>query len=185
MKMYKKLRIVVSCILIASYTLSTYGCGNDAETGEVETKPIIIEAPATDVPTTEKAVTEAPATEAVTTTIPETEAPATEAPTTDIPEADAPTTENNLIDGMRPEFKEAMDSYEEFFDEYCEFMKKYSESDNVFGMLADYTAFMAEYAKAMEELEDLKNQEMNEAETAYYTEVMARINAKLLDVAVQ
>ncbi len=180
MKTNRKLRIVVSCMLVASCTLSAYGCGNDLGTGEAATEPIIIEVPATEAPTTEKVLTEVPTTEALTTEILETEPPTTEAP-----ETEAPTTEDNLIDGMHPEFKEAMDSYEDFFDEYCEFMKKYSESDNALGMLADYTAFMAEYAKAMGELEDLENEEMNEAETAYYTEVMARINAKLLNIAVQ
>ena len=29
----------------------------------------------------------------------------------------------DLVDGMRPEFKEAMDSYEEFYEEYCEVSK--------------------------------------------------------------
>lgn len=32
-----------------------------------------------------------------------------------------------LVDGMRPEFKEAMASYEAFYDEYCNIMKKYAE----------------------------------------------------------
>ncbi len=34
-------------------------------------------------------------------------------------------TSDELVDGMRPEFKAAMDSYEEFYDDYCELMKKY------------------------------------------------------------
>ena len=33
-----------------------------------------------------------------------------------------------LVDGMRPEFKEAMDSYEAFYDEYCDFIKKYNDN---------------------------------------------------------
>ncbi len=35
--------------------------------------------------------------------------------------------ETNLVNGMRPKFKEAMDSYEAFYDEYCTFMKKYND----------------------------------------------------------
>lgn len=37
-------------------------------------------------------------------------------------------TEEELVDGLRPEFKEAMDSYEAFYDEYCAFMKKYMKN---------------------------------------------------------
>ncbi len=87
-----------------------------------------------------------------------------------------------LIDGMRPEFKEAMDSYEAFFDEYIEFMNEYNESDDVAGMMVDYVDFLAKYAEAMEGLEELESQEMNDAELAYYTEVTLRINEKLLEV---
>lgn len=36
--------------------------------------------------------------------------------------------ETELVDGMRPEFKEEMDNYEAFYDEYCDIMKKYVEN---------------------------------------------------------
>ena len=71
-----------------------------------------------------------------------------------------------LIDGMRPEFKQAMDSYEEFMNEYCEFMKKYAESDGTdVGLLADYTSYMSKYADVVEDFD-----------------VQTRINKKLLEV---
>ena len=61
--------------------------------------------------------------------------------------AEKPSDSAELIDGMRPEFKQAMDSYEEFMNEYCEFMKKYDESDGTdVGLLADYTSYMSKYA---------------------------------------
>ena len=43
---------------------------------------------------------------------------------------DEPEDEQNesAEDGISPEFKAAMDSYEEFFDEYVAFMEKYSKS---------------------------------------------------------
>lgn len=47
-----------------------------------------------------------------------------------------------LADGMRPEFKEAMDSYEAFYAEYCEILKKYKDNPTDMAILADYSAFM-------------------------------------------
>jgi len=89
-----------------------------------------------------------------------------------------------LIDGMRPEFKKAMDSYEEFMNEYCEFMEKYTESDGTdVGLLADYASYMSKYADVVEDFEAWDDGEMNTAETAYYLDVQTRINNMLLEVA--
>ena len=88
-----------------------------------------------------------------------------------------------LIDGMRPEFKQAMDSYEEFMNEYCEFMKKYAESDGTdVELLADYTSYMSKYADVVEDFEAWDDGEMNTAETAYYLDVQTRVSKKLLAV---
>lgn len=86
-------------------------------------------------------------------------------------------------DGIRPEIKESIDSYEKFFDEYCEFMTKYSESNNDAGMLADYTKFMAQYTETMGKFEEMADEDLNDAEVAYYTEVQLRISQKLSEVA--
>lgn len=89
-----------------------------------------------------------------------------------------------LVDGMRPEFKKAVDSYEEFMNEYCEFMEKYAESDGTdAGLLADYADYMSKYADMAENFEAWDDGEMNEAETAYYLDIQTRINEKLLEVA--
>lgn len=56
---------------------------------------------------------------------------------------------------IRPEFKEAVDSYEDFFDEYVAFMEKYSESDDTASMLADYSSYMTQYAETMEKMESI------------------------------
>ena len=75
-----------------------------------------------------------------------TEAEPTEEPTESI--------SSELVDGLRPEFKEAMDAYEEFMNEYCEFMEKYAASDGTdLGLLADYATYMSKYAEAMEAFE--------------------------------
>lgn len=83
--------------------------------------------------------------------------------------------------GISPEFKEAMDSYEAFFDEYIAFMEKYSNSDNPAGMIMDYSNYMLKYADAMEKLNQMDSENMTIEEQAYYIEVMARIQKKLLE----
>ena len=85
---------------------------------------------------------------------------------------------------MRPEFKEALDSYEEFFDEYCEFMKEYAENPTDLKLLADYATFMTQYTETMTKMEALDDGEMNDAETLYYIEVTTRISQKLLEASV-
>lgn len=87
-----------------------------------------------------------------------------------------------LVNGMRPEFKEAMDSYEAFFNEYCEFMKRYNSSTNPTSMLNDYMSFLNRYTEAMSKLDEISNGEMNNAELLYYTQTVARINQKLLEL---
>ena len=88
--------------------------------------------------------------------------------------------DNSEVDGIRPEFKETMDSYEAFFDEYVVFMQEYKEADDVMAMLGDYTDMMVRYAEAMSALEQLGEEELSEEETIYYAEVMSRITKKLL-----
>lgn len=85
--------------------------------------------------------------------------------------------------GIRPEFKDMMDSYEAFFDEYCEFMKKYNESDDVTSMLADYTDYMTKYVEFMGKLDEVDEDELSTEEALYYAEVSARISKKILEVA--
>lgn len=91
---------------------------------------------------------------------------------------------SDLNEGIRPEFKEAMDSYEAFFNEYVDFMIKYmdAEADEMVGMLADYTAYLTEYTEAMEKLEELEYQDMSVEESIYYLEVTSRIYEKLWEI---
>lgn len=89
----------------------------------------------------------------------------------------------DLVEGMRPEFKEALDSYEDFFDEYCDFMKKFNESPDDLSLIGEYTEYLTQYYETMDKMDKLDNGEMNDAETKYYIEVTTRINQKLIDVA--
>ena len=102
----------------------------------------------------------------------------------DVEEETTTDNESELVDGMRPEFKEAMDKYEDFMNEYCDFMKKYADSDGTdLGLLADYATYMTKYTEAMEAFEKWEDEEMNTKEAAYYLEVQTRINKRLVEVA--
>lgn len=81
--------------------------------------------------------------------------------------------------GIRPEFKETMDSYEAFFKEYVDFLKKYESSDNTLGMLSDYMDYISKYAEMSEKLASLDTNDLSEEETAYYMEVTMRITELL------
>lgn len=86
------------------------------------------------------------------------------------------------VDGIRPSFKEAMDSYEAFFDEYCDFMKKYNDNPSSPTLLADYAKFATQYAETMDKLDSMGEEDMSPQELQYYTDTMNRINTKLADV---
>ncbi len=99
--------------------------------------------------------------------------------------SDEPSNENKETpEGLRSDFKEAMDSYEAFMDEYVEFMKKYKESDGSdLSLLADYADYMAKYADFIEDFELWEDEELSDEELAYYIKVQARVNEKLTEVA--
>ena len=91
--------------------------------------------------------------------------------------------EEQEASGIRPEFKEAMDSYEEFFDEYIDFMDTYSKSDNPVSLMSEYADYMQKYADAMEKMDAMED-DLSDEELVYYTEVMGRINTKLAKASV-
>lgn len=111
--------------------------------------------------------------------------PTPEASPTPTPTAQEPAAETaaELVDGMRPEFKEAMDSYESFYDEYCDFMEKYSENPADLELLAQYSDMLSQLAEMDEKFEAWDSEELNAAELKYYLEVSARITQKLYGVA--
>ena len=91
------------------------------------------------------------------------------------------TIENNST--IRANVKEAIDAYERFIDEYIEFMNRFSNSGS------SSLTLLADYAKYIEKLSDLEDKmdkmedDLNDAETLYYTEVMLRCSQKLLNAA--
>lgn len=88
-------------------------------------------------------------------------------------------------EGIRPEFKKAMDSYEDFFDEYCKIMKKYNKNPNDTTILADYTEYMGEYADMMNKMNAWEDKDLSNEELAYYTKVTSRITGKLAKVSAE
>lgn len=85
--------------------------------------------------------------------------------------------------GLRPEFKEAMDSYEAFYDEYCDFMIEYKDNPTDLKLLPEYTDMLIEASKMEEAFEVWEDEEMSNEELTYYLEVTNRITEKLLDDA--
>lgn len=107
----------------------------------------------------------------------------------DVTEADIPeenTAESKAreesADAIRPEFKEAMDSYEAFYNEYCDVIKKYTANPSDIRLLADYTNMLSKSAEMAEKFDAWENDDMNSEELKYYLDVNNRITKKLLEV---
>ena len=83
-------------------------------------------------------------------------------------------------DGIRPEIREAIDSYEEFFSEYVDFMKSYDASD--ISALGDYLSFLEQYTDTMQKLDDMEDADLTDEETIYLTQATLRIDQMLLEV---
>lgn len=157
----KKIAFIIIAGLIV---VSLFGCGKSQPKREelrTETETVVTQA---DQETGQK-----------------TEAPQEPEPATEEEPADE-LVESPSEDGISPEFKEAMDSYEAFFDEYVEFMKTYADSDNPTALLMEYAEYMEKYADAMDKLEKIEDEDLTPAEEAYYIAAMARIQEKLLEV---
>lgn len=86
-------------------------------------------------------------------------------------------------EGLRPEFKEAMDSYEAFYDDYCDFMKEYEENPSDLKMLTEYTKMMEQLTEMNEKFDAWQDEDLNDEELEYYIDVNTRITKKLLEVA--
>ncbi len=80
---------------------------------------------------------------------------------------------------IRKDVKEAIDAYENFIDEYVKFMKKYKKSDYSVKLLSDYMEFLTKLTEYEEKMDALE-QDLNDAELAYFTKVMLRCEQKLL-----
>ena len=82
--------------------------------------------------------------------------------------------------GIDPDLKEFLDSYEAFVDEYVEFMKKYKEDPtNIVSMMDQYTDLLNKEEEFNKMAEKYDADEMTDEEAKYYLEVMTRCTQKM------
>lgn len=108
---------------------------------------------------------------------PEAEGPS-EAEATPAPEE----TPSDPAKALRPEFKQAMDTYEAFYDEYCNFMDEYSRNPSDISLLLKYSELLSKAEEMDEAFEKWDEEELTEAEQSYYLEVSSRVMQKLLEL---
>ena len=99
------------------------------------------------------------------------------------PEVSEPESNDSDSALLDPDFKKTMDDYEAWFDHYCEVIKKCEENPSDLELLMEMTDLLTEETAMLEEMENMDQSDMNAAELAYYIEVTARIEKKLLEVA--
>lgn len=189
------------CILLTLALLfSLSACGNTQKPAEadpptvVPSAPVESETPEEPTPVTEPETPDAPETPETPeepeapeeSEVPEVQEEPEEPEIPDLPEEseepEAPQ-EPELVDGMRPDFKAAMDSYEAFYDEYCDFLTRYQENPMDLRLLADYAVMMTRLSEMEAAFDAWDADDMNPVESAYYFEVSARVLQKLSAVS--
>lgn len=93
------------------------------------------------------------------------------------------TSESN--NGLRTDFKNAMDSYEKFMDEYIVFMQKYNSNPTDYELIKEYATYLTKYNDMLNKFEKWEEEDLNDAETAYYIEVQTRVNKKLMEASLE
>ena len=114
------------------------------------------------------------------------EAPAEPAPAPAQPEpapAPEPEPEPQKVsdDAIRPEVKDAIDSYEKYIDDYCEFMSRSDYGDMKW--LSDYAKWVSELSDMQKKFDAIQDKDLTTAENNYYLEVLMRCNNKLTQTA--
>lgn len=127
---------------------------------------------------TQPAVTAPPAetTTPAAETQPETTAPAPE------PQPETTTPPAETRPGIRPEFKDAMDSYEAFYNEYCDFMQAYMQNPTNLSLLGKYAGMLSKAAEADQKFKDWKEGDLSAEELKYYLDVMTRVQKRMVDL---
>ena len=160
-------------IAIVTIALLLTACGSKKP---VETIPTETEAPTETVEkVTEPAVT-------VQTPAASDEPAAEETEPTPSTDGTIPETTENLVDGMRPEFKEAMDTYEAFYNEYCDLLSKYVQNPTDFSLLSQYAGMLSKAGEMDAAFKKWDEDDLNSAELQYYLEVNSRVLQKLAGV---
>ena len=87
-----------------------------------------------------------------------------------------------LSSGIRPEFKEMVDSYEKFMNEYIDFMNRYYTSGNALGMMSDYLKYVESYTELVSKIDAVDESELTMEELTYYLETINRVNQRLAEI---
>lgn len=91
-------------------------------------------------------------------------------------------TEAAAVDGLRPDFKRAMDSYEAFYAEYCEFMAQYKANPSDMNLLMQYSRLLQESVEMNDAFEKWNSEDLTNEELKYYLEVNSRVLQMLAQV---
>lgn len=187
-----KKRVLSEVLMCMAIAVSLGACGSTAgETAKQKDSAVeTLVAPIMEELISEAVATEAPATEVLESEIQEPIIEDSAKPkeqelsdTTSQAESEETGDFATLVDGMRPDFKEAMDSYEAFYDEYCDFMKKYNENSGDLTLIMEYGDMLTRSAEMSKEFEEWNSDDLNDEEMKYYFEVSNRVTQKLAEVA--
>lgn len=81
--------------------------------------------------------------------------------------------------GIRPDVKEAIDSYESFMNEYVSFMIRYEDNEDDTAFLMEYLSLMQKMSDWSETMDSLEK-EFTDEENMYFLEAQMRVNGLLL-----
>ncbi len=95
-------------------------------------------------------------------------------------ETQTPASSADVPEGVNPDLKAFLDSYEAFMNEYIEFMSSYDASSSSVTMLLQYAELMKQYADFAEKVDAYDTDDMSNEDAAYYLEVIARVQANLI-----
>lgn len=99
----------------------------------------------------------------------------TEVATEKVTTTEATTRETEQLNGIRPEFKEFMDSYEAFYEEYCEFLTGYAENSYNYKWVLEYASLTEKAEEMDDKLDEWDEEDLSTEEWLYFYEVTSRI----------
>ena len=102
------------------------------------------------------------------------------APETDDAQAESGTATDSST--VSPDFKAAMDEYEAFFDSYVDYMNRCSENPSDIELLTGLSDMLTREAQMLRDFDAIEDEDLSDADMAYYLEVQARVLGKLATV---
>ncbi len=87
------------------------------------------------------------------------------------------------VDGVDPDLKAYLDSYETFVDEYVDFMESYlNDPTNIISMLDEYTDIMNRLEEFEKQNDAYESSDMSAEDLEYFIDVTARCTKKMLSI---